>query len=143
MGFDITGIGSAFDFLSKTIDKIFPDKDAADQAKLKMIELQQTGEFKEIDAALAIARGQVDINIEDAKSGSNFSGGWRPFVGWVCAIGMLYVLILRPIILGVVRLKYPEFVLEEASTEVLFTMLSSMLGFGGYRTFERVKGFTK
>lgn len=143
MGIDITGIGSAFDFLSKTLDKIFPDKNAADQAKLKLIELQQAGDFKEIDAFLEIAKSQVSINVEDAKSGSNFRGGWRPFIGWVCGVGLAYSILIRPLLLGFIHLKYPEFILEEVGTEILITTLGGMLGLGGMRSFERIKGVIK
>lgn len=137
---DITGIGTAFDFLGKVVDKIFPNKDAADQAKLKLIELQQAGEFKEIDSVLELARSQVSINIEEAKSGSNYRGGWRPFVGWVCGVGFAYAVLIRPLLLGFIKLKYPDFVLEEVSGEILFTTLSGMLGLGGFRSFEKLKG---
>ena len=50
MGFDITGLGSFFDFSGKVLDKIFPDKAEAERAKLKLFEMQQNGEFKELDA---------------------------------------------------------------------------------------------
>jgi len=64
MGLDITGIGAIFDFGSKVIDKIFPDKDAADRAKLEMLKLQQEGAFKELEAQLELAKGQLAINVE-------------------------------------------------------------------------------
>jgi len=43
---DILNIGS------KLIDKIFPDKIQAEQAKIKLMELQQAGEFKQLDMEL-------------------------------------------------------------------------------------------
>lgn len=72
---DITGLGSVFDFGSKVIDKIFPDKEAANAAKLRMIELQQQGEFKELDAALQIANQQMEVNKIEAASPDLFRGG--------------------------------------------------------------------
>ena len=50
MGFDITGLGSVFDFGGKIIDKLWPDKADADKAKIRLLELQQAGEFKDLDA---------------------------------------------------------------------------------------------
>lgn len=52
MGFDVTGLGSIFNVVNSVIDKIFPDKIQAEQAKLKLVELQQAGEFKQIEADL-------------------------------------------------------------------------------------------
>ena len=136
---DITGIGAIFDFGSKVIDKIFPDKSEADRAKLRLIELQQAGEFKEIEANLELSRQQTAVNVAEAQSPDNFRAGWRPFVGWVCGFGLGYAAIFRPIIIGLVRLQHPEFDLPEAGGETLTTILLGMLGLGGMRTFEKVK----
>ena len=136
---DITGIGSIFDFGGKLIDKIWSNKDEADKAKLRLFEMQQAGEFKELDAALEIAKQQTAVNTAEAQSGSNFRGGWRPFIGWVCGTGLAYATIVRPIAIGVTRIWYPDFELPEAGTEALMTLLFGMLGLGGMRTLEKVK----
>ena len=136
---DLTGLGSVFDFGSKIVDKLFPDKADADKAKLQLLQLQQEGEFKELEATLQMAKNQSDINLADAQSGSNFRGGWRPFVGWVCGIGLLYSLILRSIIMSVVDIWVPGFALAPVDSSTLTTLLLSLLGLGGYRTWERVK----
>lgn len=136
---DITGLGSIFDLGGKIIDKIWPNKDEADKAKLRLFEMQQAGEFRELEADLERSRMQVQVNTADAQSGSNFRGGWRPFIGWVCGTGLAYAAILRPILLGVIRIKYPQFDLPEAGGEALNTLLLGMLGLGSMRTFEKVR----
>lgn len=97
MSFDITGLGSVFDFGSKIIDKIFPDKDAADKAKIRLLELQQAGEFKEMELAAQNAVEQIKVNAEEAKSSSVLVSGWRPAAGWVCVGGLGYMTLFRPI----------------------------------------------
>lgn len=77
MGLDITGLGSLFDFGSKIIDKIFPDKTEAEKAKLAMLQLQQQGEFKELEAELAILSEQSKVNLEEAKSSNLFVSACR------------------------------------------------------------------
>lgn len=52
MGFDITGLGSVFDLGSKIIDKLFPNKDEAEKAKVRLTELSQAGALEEIRAWL-------------------------------------------------------------------------------------------
>lgn len=141
MGLDITGIGSIFDFGSKVIDKIFPDKTEAEKAKLAMLQLQQAGEFKELEAELEIAKGQMAINAEEAKNPSVFVSGWRPAVGWVCVAAYTFNYLILPFANWIalwIDKSAPSIVALE--TGELTTLLFGMLGIGGLRTFEKIKG---
>lgn len=132
---DLTGLGSVFDFGSKIIDKIFPDKTQADAAKARLLELHESGE-------LQLALGQIDVNKAEATSSSIFVAGWRPAVGWVCVIGLLYTFLLRPILAwgsSAWGIEVPP-MLDMGD---LFTLLAGMLGLGGMRTFEKLKGAAK
>lgn len=65
---DLTGIGSIFDFGSKIIDKLFPDKAEAERLKLELLLQQQAGEFKELEArysAIVDESGQAVIHVCD------------------------------------------------------------------------------
>ena len=137
MGLDITGLGSLFDFGSKIIDKIFPDKTEAEKAKLAMLQLQQQGEFKELEAELAILSEQSKVNLEEAKSASLFVSGWRPSVGWVCSSGLFYSALLQPI-LKAFNVEAPV-----TDTSVLIQMLFALLGIAGMRSWEKSKGVAK
>jgi hypothetical protein len=55
------------------IDKIIPDKKAADEAKLKLLQLEQNGDLKEIEA-------KSNIIISEAKSDSWLASNWRPII---------------------------------------------------------------
>ena len=140
MGLDLTGIGAIFNLGTTIIDKVWPNKAEAELAKLKLFELTQAGEFKEIEAELAKAKMQVDVNIAEANSGSNFRGGWRPFAGWVCGLGMLYSVLLQPLITGLIRafvVGMQAFSMPDVDTSVLMTLLLGMLGLGSFRTYEK------
>ena len=137
MGLDITGLGSLFDFGSKIIDKIFPDKTEAEKAKLAMLQLQQQGEFKELEAELAVLSEQSKVNLEEAKSANLFVSGWRPSVGWVCSSGLFYSALLQPI-LKAFNVEAPV-----TDTSVLIQMLFARLGMAGMRSWEKSKGVTK
>ena len=139
MGIDITGIGSVFEFGGKIIDKLWPDKNEADKAKVKLLELQQAGEFKDLDFTLEMAKSQNSVNLSEANSGSNFRGGWRPLAGWVCGLSLAYSAMARPLLIGVVRIWIPEFDIPEVSDTVTENLLFCMLGLGGYRTYEKTK----
>jgi hypothetical protein len=136
---DLTGIGSVFDFGSKVIDKIWPNKAEADAAKIKLFELQQSGELQRLAAETELAKGQLQVNAVEAASASLFVAGWRPAVGWTCVVGLLYTFLLRPLLAwasGMIDIPVPP-MLDMGD---LFTLLAGMLGLGGMRTFEKIQG---
>lgn len=69
---DILNIGS------KIIDKIFPDANAAEQAKLKLLELQQSGELAQINADLSEQQELTKRQQNDMQSDSWLSKNIRP-----------------------------------------------------------------
>ena len=117
------------------IDKLIPDKAAADKAKLDTLRLAQDGHFKELDMAFQQQKLQTDINIEEAKSPDNFRGGWRPFIGWVCGLAFASNVIVRPYVAAFAHVDLPAL-----ESDALMSLMFGMLGLGGYRTFEKVKG---
>lgn len=139
MGLDITGIGSIFDFGSKIVDKIFPNKDDANKAKLALMELQQKGELAELNADLQTRLEQMKVNTEEAKNASMFVSGWRPAAGWVCVIGLFYSIFLRPIMSWIATLASLNAVPPVIDTVILMELLFGMLGLGAYRTYEKTR----
>lgn len=126
--------------VTQVLDKIIPDPQAAADAKLKALELAQKGELAVLDADLRLALGQLEVNKAEATT-DMFRGGWRPAVGWVCVVGLAYQFILQPVLPWVVALfgaQVPP--LPAIDNESLMVLLTGMLGLGGLRTFERVKG---
>jgi hypothetical protein len=113
--------------LGNVLDKIFPDKTKADEAKAKLIELQMSGELQQI-------MGQLEINKEEAKNVNLFVSGWRPGIGWTCGLALFYMFLVRPISTGFGHEMPP------IDLEALNTLLFAMLGVAGLRTVEKVKG---
>lgn len=123
----------------KVIDKLIPDPQAKAQAQIELLRLQQAGEFKELDAALEMARSQTAINTEEAKSASLFVSGWRPAVGWCC------VAIFAANYIGVPMLAWVSPLVNippppRLEIGEILPVLLGMLGLGGLRTAEKVKG---
>ena len=122
------------------VDKLIPDPQAAADAKLRVMELAQKGELAVLDADLKLALGQIEVNKAEATT-DMFRGGWRPAVGWICVAGLAYQFILQPVLPWLVALfgaQVPP--LPAIDNESLMVLLTGMLGLGGLRTFERVKG---
>lgn len=126
--------------LGTIFDKIIPDPQQAADAKLKAMEMAQRGELAVLDADMRLALGQMEVNKAEAQT-DLFRGGWRPATGWVCVFGLLYQFILQPIVPWVYStMGYTVPPLPAIDNETLMVLLTGMLGLGGLRTFERVKG---
>lgn len=127
MAFD--PISAGLGLANTIIDKIFPDKTKAEEAKaaLKMADL--TNEFQ-------FYFGQIQTNIEEAKSNSIFVAGWRPYVGWVCGTGFAWQYVVGPFLQFVLNAFGVLSSLPVLETGELMTMLLGMLGLAGMRSYD-------
>jgi hypothetical protein len=83
---------------------------------------------------------QAMTNIEEAKHSSVFVAGWRPFIGWVAGVGLAYNFLIYPFAGLIASAISPEIKLPElTSAGELMTLVLSLLGLGGLRTYEKVK----
>lgn len=127
---DIIAIGA------KLLDKIIPDKDAREKAQFELIKASQDQDFQ-------LNLGQLKINEVEAANPSLFVSGWRPFVGWTCATSFALHFVIFPILnFFLVLNSYKEVVLSFDMT-TLMTVLGGLLGIGGLRTYEKIKGVAK
>jgi hypothetical protein len=134
-------IGAILPVVGTLIDKLFPDKQAADEAKIKMMELAQKGELAQLDAQMQLAMGQIDTNKIEAASSDPFRAGWRPMAGWACSLGLFYEFLMRPILPWLVGLTGAEVApMPSVDIDQLMILLGGLLGLGSLRSFERVKG---
>lgn len=94
-------------------------------------------EIMKVVASAAVQ--QVDLNKVEAQHSSLFVAGWRPFLGWVCGIALLYAFILSPLLgYGAALMGY-SITLPVLPMEYLTELVASMLGLAGLRTFEKVR----
>lgn len=122
------------------IDKLIPDPAQAADAKLRALELAQRGELSALDADLRLALGQMEVNKAEAATDA-YRGGWRPAVGWLCAAGLAYQFLAQPLLPWFATLAgaaVPP--LPAIDNDTLLVLLTGMLGLGGMRTVERIKG---
>ncbi len=91
-------LSSLFDIGKGLIDRLFPDPAAAQAAKMELFKMQQNGELAQLAAETDLAKGQLAVNAAEAASGSLFVAGWRPAVGWICAVGLGYEFLLCPLL---------------------------------------------
>ncbi len=137
---DLTGISSILEIGSKLIDRVWPDPAQRDAAKLELLKMQQAGEFKEADQALQINMAQIGVNQVEAASPSLFVSGWRPFIGWVCGAGCAWNWIGLPVATFGLAIAGHSIALRPADLSEMMPLLLGMLGIGGLRTIEKLKG---
>jgi hypothetical protein len=128
--------------LFEIIDKLIPDKQAKAAAQLEILKLNQSAEFKQLDAELEMARNQTDINKIEAANSSVFVSGWRPAVGWVCVLGLTYTFLAQPLLAwasGMWAIPAPP----QLDLGELLTLLMGMLGLGALRTTEKIKNVAR
>jgi hypothetical protein len=122
------------------LEKVLPDPQAAADAKVKLLDLAQKGELAVLDAETKLALGQIEVNKTEAGT-DMFRGGWRPATGWACVFGLIYQFLVQPLLPWLVTVlggSVPP--LPPIDNETLMVLLTGMLGLGGLRTFERIKG---
>jgi len=136
---NILGIGSIITAVGKVADNLFTsDKERLDiEVQKAEIALQE----KAIDASI-VARVH-DTNIAEAQHRSVFVAGWRPFIGWVGGMALVYSFLVYPIFLWVNAIFWNVTPPPSLDDEFLFNIILAMLGVAGMRTFEKYKGVSK
>jgi hypothetical protein len=96
--------------------------------------------FKTVMAEMAQEPGlaQVELNKIGAAHRSVFVAGWRPAVGWVCAIGLGFSFLINPILQWALGQTGPELPLD-----IMMELVLGMLGLAGLRTVEKLSGKAK
>lgn len=95
-------------------------------------------ELLKLKAMQEPAKLQVELNKIEAQHRSVVVAGWRPAIGWICSLGLLFPFVINPMLQWCTGDKGPELPLD-----VLMELVLAMLGLSGLRTFEKVKGRTK
>lgn len=111
------------------LDKFIPDADTKQKIAHEIATMSEKH-------AQQIALAQIEVNKQEAK-GNWFQSSWRPATAWVCVLGFAVNFLISPLAapFGVV--------VPQADTSTMLPVLMGMLGLGGLRTMERVKGVGK
>ena len=120
----VDGVASAIDRFVETDD----ERRAAEILKRKM--------------EMEPHRWQAEINKVEAGHRTLFVAGWRPAIGWTCAIGLFYSWIVQPMLGSVLVMLGKPVVLPGLQTGMIIGLVTSLLGLAGIRTVEKAKGLT-
>jgi hypothetical protein len=127
-------LSTVLDIVKGPLDKLIPDKG-------KKVEFQHMLEMELLKTGLA----QMEVNKAEAQHASVFVAGWRPFIGWVCGVALAWHFMIFDILNWARIAFFPEALIPPAlgGSETLVTVLLSMLGLGGLRTVEKIKGVSR
>jgi len=130
--------GSTIKAVGGIIDELHTSTEEKEQLKLR---------FAEVEAKLKAK--QMDINLADAKSTATGLSGfmqrsWRPLIGMSAAIAIFWEFVLSKFILFFLGVFHYEVInIPQLDVGVLMTLVTSLLGLGTLRTFEKAKGLTR
>ena len=95
--------------------------------------------LKQVDNVQAQAMAQLEVNKVEAAHESLFVAGWRPAIGWVCALAIFSDFVLRPVMVWFSGW-YPGMpVFPSLISDNLWELMAGMLGLSGLRTFEKTR----
>ena len=119
-------IDAVASLVETVVGRIWPDKTEQERAQ--------------IAAALALVQGQIDINKAEAANPNAFTSGWRPAIGWICGAAFGIQFVFGPLASWGSRLYGHPVDFPPMDIGAMMPVLLGMLGLGGLRTYEKVKG---
>jgi hypothetical protein len=122
--------------VSAILDKAIPDKDLKEKLAHEIATMAERHTHEQVQA-------QLEINKAEAAHENLFVAGWRPACGWVCVFGMAGNFLVIPLANMTLELFETGVEVPMIDLSTMLPVLMGMLGLGGLRTFEKVKGAQK
>jgi len=120
------------DVAKTLLDRFIPDPEAKRAAEAEFLKMVMEGELKQVIA-------QLEINAREAAHPSLLVAGGRPLFMWVGGFGFGYATIVQPLLTWIARIKgWPD--PPDVNTDLLWVVVTGLLGLGGMRSFDKVKG---
>jgi hypothetical protein len=113
--------------IGNVVDQLFTSDEEKAQAEIVLAKMRQHPQIL-----------QAEINKIEAQHRSIFVAGWRPFIGWICGIGLFFTFIINPLLQWWSGQEGPALPLD-----AMTMLVTALLGLGGLRTFEKLSGRAK
>jgi len=126
------GIDDAIAAGLKVLDKFVPDPEAKAKAESELRSSLQAWD-----------KAQSDVNAVEAANANVFVSGWRPFIGWTCGLALAYQYVLAPLVMWITLTMGIHLAAPPKLDDMLWQLVFAMLGMGGLRTFEKIKGVAR
>jgi len=136
---DITGIGAVAKFGEALLDRFIENPEEKRRAKEEYDKQVLNGDLQALAIASNLSLGQIETNKIEAASSSVFVAGWRPAIGWICAIALLNNFAIIPLMTWVATVFKPGLAVPPPLSDQLFELVLAMLGVGALRTYEKIR----
>ena len=127
-----SGVGTTVESFANVVDKFVETSEEKKAAELLLMKMQQNPD-----------QWQAEINKIEAGHRTIFVAGWRPFIGWVCGLGLGMHFIVFPLLEWGSALAGNKIIAPVVEWQVLMTLVLSLLGLGATRTYEKRNSLTK
>jgi hypothetical protein len=116
----VEGVANVVDRFVETDD----EKRAWEQVKAKMAQEPQLA--------------QIELNKVEAGHRTLFVAGARPFILWVCGVGLAFTFLINPLLQWLTGDMGPEL-----PHDIMMELVLGILGLGAFRTVEKLAGKAK
>lgn len=125
-------IGTILDLGKDLIGRFFPDPEKKREAEMELMRMAAEGELKQVIA-------QLEINAREAMNPNLFVSGGRPLFLWIGGFGFGYATLVQPLLSWFAAIKgWPT--PPSVESDLLWVVITGLLGIGGLRSIEKVKG---
>jgi len=104
------------------------------------LQVQLKTHLADLDNQMALA--QANINAIEAGNTNMFIAGWRPFIGWICGLGLAWHFIIRQWVIFFLANR-PDILHnlpQDLTGGELMSLVTALLGLGTLRTLEKSNG---
>ncbi len=132
----LLGAGDMIKAVGDVADKFITTDKERTEMQIERDKAQQDHQYRMelLDQQLDLA--QTEVNKVEAANPSLFVAGWRPAIGWVCALALFYQFLTYPIL----QWLWPDHKPTPLDINSLYPLIFGMLGIAGMRSFEKFKG---
>jgi len=133
MGFSLAGllggsVGQAAEGVASAINQFVETSEEKKAAEILLMKVQQEPD-----------KWQAEINKIEAGHSNMFISGWRPALGWLCAIALGWGWVLAPIL----EFIFPERKMPAIELGQAVSLVMAMLGMGALRSYEKKSGIAR
>jgi hypothetical protein len=121
--------------VNKVLDLI-PDPNAKARAEAEM-------QAELLKYAAEQSSQQSEVNKAEAANANVFVAGWRPAIGWTCALAFMFMYVVAPLATWVAAFFNHIVPIPQFDTNALMSLTTGMLGLGAMRSFDKKQGTSK
>ena len=121
--------------VNKVLDLI-PDPNAKARAEAEM-------QAELLKYAAEQSAQQSEVNKAEAANANVFVSGWRPAIGWTCAMAFMFMYVVAPLATWVAAFFNHLVPIPQFDTNALMSLTTGMLGLGAMRSFDKKQGTSK